>query len=70
MKRDAVSSSNVMSIGYDQETQTLEIEFVSGQIYQYFGVPDQVHTQIMRAPSKGQFVHLHIRNFYPFSRVA
>ena len=59
-----------MSIGYDPQTQTLEIEFVGGQVYQYYGVPEHMHIEIMRAPSKGQFVHLYIRNFYPYSRVA
>ena len=38
MIRQPVSSSNIRSIGYDSESNTLEIEFHSGGVYQYFGV--------------------------------
>ena len=69
MDRSAVASSNVSSIGYDANAQTLEVEFLSGRVYQYYGVPDHVHEQIMQAPSKGQFLNYHIRNSYPYSRV-
>ena len=70
MNRNFVASSNLQSIGYDQRTQTLEIEFVSGWVYQHYGVSEHLYDEIMRAPSKGQFFHLYIRNFYPYSRVA
>ena len=70
MEKQRVSSSTVISIGYDGPTQTLEIEFGSGRVYQYYGVPDRMHTDIMQAPSKGQFFNTYIRNAYAFSRVA
>lgn len=38
MIRQPVSSSNIRSIGYDSKSNTLEIEFHSGGVYQYFGV--------------------------------
>ncbi|MCY3782253.1 MAG: KTSC domain-containing protein [Chloroflexi bacterium] len=69
MNRSLVASSNVRSIGYDRDSETLEIEFNSGSIYQYFGVPEQMYDEIMRAPSKGRFVHQYIRNQYAYSRV-
>ena len=43
MNRSAVASSNVSSIGYDTATQTLEVEFLNGRVYQYYGVPDHMH---------------------------
>ena len=58
-----------MSIGYDRQTETLEIEFGSGRVYQYYGVPDNLHNEIMQTPSKGQFFNTYIRDQYPFSRV-
>ena len=70
MDKQHVSSSTVVSIGYDVRTQTLEIEFGSGRVYQYYGVPDRMHAEIMQAPSKGQFFNTYIRNAYAFSRVA
>jgi hypothetical protein len=34
MKRETVGSSNIRSIGYDQNTNILEVEFRSGRVYQ------------------------------------
>ena len=70
MIRDPVASSNIASIGYDPDSETLEIEFSNGSIYQYFNVPSGLNEQLMVAPSKGQFLNAYIRNAYPYSRVA
>ena len=69
MNRRLVSSSSVTSIGYDPKTETLEIEFGSGRVYQYYDVPANLHDEIMQAPSKGQFFNTHIKDGYSFSRV-
>lgn len=69
MNRDPVPSSNLASVGYDDATQTLEIEFVNGTVYQYYNVAAPLFEQLMQAPSKGQFLNAYIRNAYPFSRV-
>jgi hypothetical protein len=69
MIRAPVASSNIASIGYDPDSETLEIEFSNGSIYQYFNVPSSLNEQLMVAPSKGQFLNVYIRNAYPYSRV-
>lgn len=69
MERYSVASSNVASIGYDERSETLEVEFLSGAIYQYYGVPKDVYDQFMAVPSKGQFLNTYIKNFYGYSRV-
>lgn len=69
MLKQGVASTNLTSVGYDKETQTLEVEFLNGRVYQYYGVPADLHGQLMQAPSKGQFFNAYIRNYYPFSRV-
>lgn len=69
MIRDPVASSNIASIGYDPDSETLEVEFTNGSIYQYFNIPTGLHDQLMIAPSKGQFLNLYIKNAYPYSRV-
>ena len=51
MDRNQVASSNIRSIGYDMQTQTLEVEFLSGWVYQYYGVPEFIHQEIMQASS-------------------
>lgn len=69
MIRDSVPSSNISSMGYDEPSQTLEVEFTNGSIYQYFNVDTGIYEQLMHAPSKGQFLNTYIKNAYPFSRV-
>ena len=69
MLKQSVVSTNLMSVGYDERTQTLEVEFLNGRVYQYYDVPSHMHEQLMQAPSKGQFFNTYIRNSYPFSRV-
>ncbi len=69
MDRHYVSSSNVSSIGYDAASQTLEVEFKDGSVYQYYNVPNGVYDAFMSAPSKGQFLAYQIKNVYPYSRV-
>ncbi len=69
MERYSVASSNIAAVGYDGNSQTLEIEFLSGSIYQYYGVPQNMHEQLMRASSKGRFLNTYIKNAYAYSRV-
>lgn len=69
MERYNVASSNIRSIGYDGQTQTLEVEFLDGAVYQYYGVPENIYDQIMRAQSKGQFLNAYIRDQYAYSRI-
>ena len=61
MQRVGVSSSNLRSVGYDASTQTLEVEFLNGGLYQYFGVPASVHAGLMAASSHGSYFDAHIK---------
>lgn len=67
--RESVASSSVVSIGYDEATETLEVEFLNGTVYQYFNIGADLYRQFMAAPSKGQFLNTCIRSAYPYSRV-
>jgi hypothetical protein len=69
MIRDPIASTNIASIGYDAASETLEVEFTNGSVYQYYNVPAHLYEQLMMASSKGQFLNTYIRNAYPFSRV-
>lgn len=69
MNRAPVSSSNLRSVGYDEATQTLEIEFHSGGVYQYDSVPRSVYKALMNAPSHGKYFHAHIKGVYPYKRI-
>jgi hypothetical protein len=69
MNRENVASSNLLSIGYDDTTETLEVEFHGGAVYQYYNVPEAIYNALMAAQSKGQFLAYSIKNQYPYSRV-
>ncbi len=69
MNRQAVTSSNIASIGYDADSQTLEIEFLNGGVYQYFDVPQYVHEELMNASSLGQYLAQNIKGNYRYSKV-
>ena len=69
MERIPVNSSNISSVGYDPDSQTLEIEFNNGGVYQYSGVPESVYDGMMGADSKGKYFHANINKTYPFSKL-
>jgi hypothetical protein len=69
MNRQPVSSSNLRSVGYDPAAHVLEIEFHSGGIYQYTGVPASIHTALMQAGSKGSYFHDHIKDRYSTRKI-
>jgi hypothetical protein len=68
MKRHAVDSSMATSIGYDPVTSTLEIEFRSGEVWQYHGVPKRVHLELISG-SIGKYFQAHIKGLYPETRI-
>lgn len=70
MYRTPVSSSNIRSIGYDATLGTLEVEFTSGDIYQYFDVSEYSYQQFLNASSYGQFLNDHIRYNYRYQKVS
>jgi hypothetical protein len=69
MERTPVTSTDICSIGYDADSQILEIEFNSGGIYQYSDVPSGEYDGIMAADSKGKYLHANIKNRYSFVKL-
>lgn len=62
MVRVQVSSSSLASVGYDAAKQILEVEFNTGTIYQYVGVPVAVYEELMAASSHGTYFAHNIKN--------
>lgn len=57
-----VTSTNLQSVGYDASARILTIEFRNGSIYEFAGVPPEVHAELMEAKSHGKYFHSRIRN--------
>lgn len=64
MRRTAVESTTMRSVGYEPAQQILEIEFTSGAVYQYLEVPIAVFDELMQAESKGRYFNHEIRDDY------
>ena len=69
IKREAVESSVLASVGYDAQSRLLEIEFHSGALYRYFEVPKEIYRQLLAAESKGHFFGANIRDKFRNERV-
>jgi hypothetical protein len=69
MNRTNVVSSDIKSVGYDVMTRILEIEFNSGGIYQYSGVPEAIYTGLMNTSSHGKYFHEFIKDLYSTRRI-
>ena len=69
MNRESVESSNLVSVGYDGNTATLEIEFIRNSVYQYFDVPEMIYGGLMQASSKGGYFHANIRDRYRYMKL-
>jgi hypothetical protein len=69
MERTKVESSNIASIGYDQASTTLEIEFQNGSVYQYFEVPLEIFQNFIQAGSKALFFSEKIKGYFSYVKI-
>src|SRR6186713_265804 len=69
MQRLPVESTDIISIGYDPKTGTLEIEFKEGRIYQYLDVEPDVYDRFTRTDSYGEYFYSFINKRYRYKRV-
>jgi hypothetical protein len=71
MNRTRVSSSHIVSIGYDSQSSTLEVEFKDGAVYQYYNVPQFEYRGLMSAPSHGEYFDANIKKGgYRYRRIS
>lgn len=64
-----VQSSNVQSVGYDESTQTVFVQFLTGSIYIYKGVQKPEFEALKTAPSVGSYLHRNFKRVYPYERI-
>lgn len=63
------SSSNIAEIAYDEGSETLEIRFHNGSVYQYFDVPEAMWDGLKNADSKGKYLAANIKGSFRYSKV-
>jgi hypothetical protein len=69
MEREYVQSSMIKSFGFDSSSSTLEVEFNSGAVWQYFDVSESTYYEMKSAESCGKFFNANIRDQYAESQV-
>jgi hypothetical protein len=69
LERLSVKSVILRSVGYDESTKILEIEFHSGLVYQYSGVPLKIYTDLMRSGEIGKYFSDKVRTQFRTKQV-
>ena len=69
MDRKRVNSSKIRAVGYDERSQTLEVELSNGQVWQYPKVYPEVYRRFMAAPNPTSFYDDKIAEDYTGRRV-
>lgn len=62
-------SSVIASFDYDQESHTLRVNFLSGNVYEYLHVPAEVFRRMKAAKSKGTFLNRFIKGHFDFIKI-
>jgi hypothetical protein len=67
MKPTVVESTTLAKVAYDVDRAVLQLEFRDRAVYQYFGVPAEVHEALLCAPSKGVYFNKVIRSQFAYA---
>lgn len=62
-------STAIRSLSYDEETRTLFVTFVDGDLYAYLEAPPEVYRAFRSARSKGRFFAREIRGRYAYVKM-
>ncbi len=62
-------SSVIAGLEYDRGSHTLRVRYVSGMVYDYKNVPEEIYAAIKTAFSKGTFLNKHVKGKYEFEKV-
>lgn len=66
-----VQSTNLKSVGYDDNQKFLYIEFKHGGKYKYLNVKKSIYDKLLVADSKGKFFDQNIKKAgYKYSKVS
>lgn len=69
MEKEYVNSTNLRSIQYDENTSTLEVEFNSGAVWQYYDVLESTYYELRSASSIGKYFNANIKGSHSESQV-
>jgi len=65
-----LNSTSLKRAAYCCQEALLELEFRSGAIYCFGGVPEATYQELLRSESKGVYFNHHIRNRFPYIKMS
>lgn len=65
----SVASSAISSVNYDEDSETLSVQFRDGSLYIYDDVPQEVYEAFITAGSAGTYFNSNIRDEYSYRMV-
>lgn len=65
----AIDSSNIDSFGYSETINLLAVQFKTGDLYLYAGVPKQIYQGMVTADSKGSYLNKVVKPHYLCAKV-
>jgi hypothetical protein len=65
VEMQSVYSSHVNKVGYDPDSKELLVEWDTGKVSAYSGVPPDVADEAINAWSVGTFLNAEIKKHYP-----
>ena len=62
-------STAIQTFSYDEQSRTLFVTFVDGDLYAYLDVEPRIFTEMQTSASKGRFFAYKIRNRYRYRKL-
>jgi hypothetical protein len=69
LTHNAMPSSVVAAMEYNEPAATLRITYTSGKVDDYKAVPPEVYKEMKEAGSKGTFLNYEIKGKYKYKKV-
>lgn len=67
--RKIIGSSVIDRASYDENSETLTVRFLSGTVWCYYEVPQEVYQDFISSSSSGNYFNLNIRHKYAASKI-
>ena len=65
-----VKSSNLEYVGYDEQDNSLYVQFLNGDIYKYYNVEQEIWDGFIQADSKGSYLNWFVKiNGYQYEKI-
>lgn len=62
-------SSHLQAYDYDEDSRTLLVTFVNGDIYRYYNVPQTEYWNLVQSGGSGAYFHSKIRMGYQYEKI-